>query len=204
MRCTPEVSSSLVGIAPHGHCHGSWSSSHGVLRGATTWVSDTRLQTGTSSSGSTSSDGSGRSTGAARARIPTWNAIFAAGHAAAGRRRMYDADNATSDAGPRSRSRPAMQGLQRGSATRRLRDRAGYVAFRQTSAQHHIDEREDDLEDDECDDVVLDVERALGLAELEHRLRRLGDDAELGVEREVALAQLVFVLETRVEAIEIG
>jgi lipase maturation factor 1 len=61
-------------------------------------------------------------------------------------------------------------------------------------------EGQDDLDHDEDDDVPLDPKRPLVLQQVRERLHRVRDEVELAVDRELALLELVLVLETGEEA----
>src|SRR5215468_6796522 len=63
---------------------------------------------------------------------------------------------------------------------------------------------DDDLERDQKDHDQLQPQRALGVDDVGERGRGVRDDLELAVQYFDALAELVFVLEPRIEPFEIG
>lgn len=68
--------------------------------------------------------------------------------------------------------------------------------------QEELVERQPDLCRDERDDVPLDAQAPLVVAQVEERLRRARDEDELALERRVPIRQLVLVLEALVEPLE--
>src|SRR5690606_992795 len=73
-----------------------------------------------------------------------------------------------------------------------------------SGADHHLEERQDDLEDDQQDDVPLHPQRPVVLQNLEQRGGVLGQEGYFATEGVVPLAQLVRLREAAPEAIEVG
>jgi hypothetical protein len=72
------------------------------------------------------------------------------------------------------------------------------------SEEDELVEGQDDLDHDEDDDVPLDPQRPLVVEEIGERLHRSRNEVELAIDRELALLQLVLVLESREEPGEAG
>ena len=65
-------------------------------------------------------------------------------------------------------------------------------------------EGQEDLDHDQDDDVPLDAQRALVLQQVHEGLDGARDEVELAVDGELALRQLVLVLEPREQAVSPG
>ena len=163
-RRSPAIIASVAGTSRNGHCPGSTASSLGARPAAVTWVSDTSEHTGVSSSSRASSGWWARSTGARRTMRPIWiastapDAAIATDHGtitdatatapgrrsastapaitSAGRRSAYDPANASSAAGPRTRSGTftCPSGTAPEARPRRFGDRAATTSQRRAGA----------------------------------------------------------------------
>ena len=80
----------------------------------------------------------------------------------------------------------------------------GSAGQRPCPARIELVERDDQLGDDQDHDRRLQPRGAVGVDDVGQRMRGLDDHRELALQGLAALLQLVFVLEARIEALEVG